>query len=81
MDWHCIRKKSEKCIDHLLLHCEVVKRVVGFDFPSFQERVGNVPTGGGVSGSWIGQFDKWGRRFNFLEGGTQMLICQVHLFH
>ena len=21
--------------------------------------------------------DKWGRRFLFLEGGTQMLICQV----
>ena len=23
--------------------------------------------------------DKWGRRALFLEGGTQMLICQVHL--
>jgi MFS family permease len=23
--------------------------------------------------------DKWGRRFLFLEGGTQMLICQVHI--
>jgi hypothetical protein len=57
MDWHCICKKSEECIDHLLLHCEVVKRVVGSDFPSFQERVGNFPTGGGVSGNWIGQYD------------------------
>ncbi|KAI3795789.1 hypothetical protein L1987_38448 [Smallanthus sonchifolius] len=24
--------------------------------------------------------DKWGRRFLFLEGGTQMLICQVGLY-
>lgn len=23
--------------------------------------------------------DKWGRRFLFLEGGAQMLVCQVHL--
>ena len=57
MDWHCIYKKSEECIAHMLLHCEVVTWLVGFDFPSFQERVGNVPTGVGVSGSWIGQFD------------------------
>ena len=24
--------------------------------------------------------DKWGRRFLFLEGGVQMLICQVLVF-
>lgn len=54
MDWHCICKKSEESNDHMLFHCDVVKRLVGFDFPSFQEREGNDPTGGGVIGSWIG---------------------------
>jgi hypothetical protein len=42
-------KKSMETIDHILLHWEV-SRDVGIDLPSFRDKVGHAPTGGGAAG-------------------------------
>jgi hypothetical protein len=50
IDWCCMCKKSGESINHLLLHCDVVKSFVGICFQSFWGRVGHVTMGGGVVG-------------------------------
>ena len=67
-------------INVIMFYAPVLFKTIGFK--SDASLMSAVITGGvNVLATLVSVYgvDKWGRRFLFLEGGTQMLICQVYL--
>jgi len=67
-------------INVIMFYAPVLFKTIGFkDNASLMSAV--ITGGVNVLATWVSIYgvDRWGRRFLFLEGGSQMFICQVFI--